>query len=113
MNTSPRFTWDQINKALDRLIERIEKTAGPLDTPCWIWTGCLNERGYGRIKIDNRVRKVHHVTYWIEKGDWDEETLDHRCRVRECCNPDHLEPVSHVENLRRGVAARQLAKVAA
>jgi hypothetical protein len=29
--------------------------------------------------------------------------LDHLCRVRACCNPDHLEPVTRSENLRRAV----------
>jgi hypothetical protein len=27
--------------------------------------------------------------------------LDHICRVRNCVNPDHLEPVTHAENMRR------------
>jgi HNH endonuclease len=27
--------------------------------------------------------------------------LDHKCRVRCCINPDHLEPVTHSENLKR------------
>ena len=29
--------------------------------------------------------------------------LDHLCRNRACCNPDHLEPVTHLENVRRGL----------
>jgi hypothetical protein len=28
--------------------------------------------------------------------------LDHLCRNRRCCNPDHLEPVTSDENKRRG-----------
>jgi len=27
--------------------------------------------------------------------------IDHLCRVRECVNPDHLQPVTHAENMRR------------
>ncbi len=29
--------------------------------------------------------------------------LDHLCRVRHCVNPDHLEAVTHRENIRRGL----------
>jgi DNA gyrase/topoisomerase IV subunit A len=28
--------------------------------------------------------------------------IDHLCKQKDCVNPDHLEPVPHVENLRRG-----------
>jgi len=31
--------------------------------------------------------------------------IDHLCRVPECVNPDHLEPVTHAENLARGIGA--------
>ncbi|MGQ7350721.1 HNH endonuclease signature motif containing protein [Quadrisphaera oryzae] len=34
----------------------------------------------------------------IESGMW----LDHLCRVKRCCNPDHLEPVTPRENTLRG-----------
>lgn len=30
--------------------------------------------------------------------------LDHLCRVRRCCNPAHLEPVTQRENLMRGAS---------
>lgn len=32
--------------------------------------------------------------------------LDHLCRVRCCCNPSHLEPVTRAENIRRGLRAK-------
>lgn len=32
--------------------------------------------------------------------------LDHLCRVTLCCNPDHIEPVPHVINVRRGKNTR-------
>lgn len=30
--------------------------------------------------------------------------LDHLCRRPACCNPDHLEPVTHRTNMRRAYA---------
>lgn len=31
--------------------------------------------------------------------------IDHLCRVRDCANPAHLEPVTRQENLRRGAGS--------
>lgn len=36
-----------------------------------------------------------------------EEYLDHLCRVHVCCNPTHLDIVSHATNTRRGNLARR------
>jgi len=76
---------------------------------CWLWAGELNNAGYGRIVRGNnhcglRVRSLaHRVTYQMARGDIPEGfDLDHKCRVRCCCNPDHLEPVTRSENNLRG-----------
>jgi hypothetical protein len=34
--------------------------------------------------------------------------LDHLCRVRHCVNPEHLEPVTIAENVRRGLKGRMV-----
>jgi hypothetical protein len=45
---------------------------------------------------------VHQLAYQLEKGLVPEGLeLDHLCRNRTCCNPDHLEPVTRAENMAR------------
>jgi hypothetical protein len=45
------------------------------------------------------------VTYQYFIAEIPEDlTLDHLCRNRACCNPWHLEPVTAVVNVMRGVA---------
>lgn len=72
---------------------------------CWLWMGALNNYGYGQIE-DRRsgVRPmVHRVVYEAERGPIPAGLqLDHLCRVRNCVNPAHLEPVTHRENQVRG-----------
>lgn len=72
-------------------------------TPCWIWQGYTEKTGYGRITVNKRRWRAHRWMYEQEVGPIPEGlTLDHLCGVRNCVNPDHLEPVTLVENSLRG-----------
>jgi hypothetical protein len=73
-------------------------------TPCWAWTGPLTAgTGYGYANINSRRVGSHRAMYEHHKGLIpDGLELDHLCRVRHCVNPEHLEPVTRRENVRRG-----------
>lgn len=60
---------------------------------CWIWLGAVNGKGYG----------PHWAVYTAATGVKPRPglVLDHVCRRRRCCRPEHLEPVSQAENQRR------------
>lgn len=77
-----------------------------VDTGCWLWTGALNLWGYGVIGDGTREDNnslVHRAAYEEFVGPIpDGLDLDHLCRNRMCCNPDHLEPVTRAENVARG-----------
>lgn len=79
-------------------------------TPCWIWRGAKT-KGYGVTSHDgNSHAYVHRVLYMEHNGPIpDGLELDHLCRVPACVNPDHLEAVTHRENILRSDApmARQ------
>lgn len=62
--------------------------------------------GYATLKVDGRRRRAHRLAYeWFVGPIPEGMVLDHLCRVRHCVNPAHLEPVSDVENRRRGKSA--------
>ena len=77
------------------------------DTGCWNWTG-TKSRGYGVISCGaNNNRPAHVFVYEQVVGPVpDGMELDHVCRNKGCVNPDlkHLEPVTHLVNVRRGEA---------
>src|SRR4051812_48054279 len=69
---------------------------------CWIWPNHTDEYGYGRVRWGGRFAKPHRVAYELFVGPIPEGLeIDHVCRNPSCVNPRHLEPVTHVENMRR------------
>lgn len=85
----------------DRFLAKV--APGPLG--CWDWTGHVKPNGYGQVKVDGRPAYVHRVAYELTRGPIpDGLVIDHLCRRRHCVNPDHLEPVTHRINIRRGVS---------
>lgn len=70
---------------------------------CWLWTSRTNSKGYGIVKSKAAGTTLAHRVIWIALvGSIPADVeLDHLCRVKNCVNPDHLEPVSRAENARR------------
>lgn len=86
---------------LERFSDKIELGTEPDD--CWCWVGTKNEKGYGRFWLDGKHVYTHRFSYQLYKGFIPKGLqLDHLCRNRGCCNPDHLEAVTLQENIRRG-----------
>lgn len=77
--------------------------AGPDD--CWLWTAAADRHGYGSFTKpgERQVRlKAHRFAYEALVGPIPPGLeLDHLCRVHACVNPNHLEPVTHRENMLR------------
>ena len=80
----------------------------------WIWTGATSITGYGHFRhekafardndgIRGRSGYSHRIVYELFKGRIPKGfVIDHRCEVKLCCNPDHLEAVTHsVNHIRR------------
>lgn len=70
---------------------------------CWLWSSALDNGGYPIVWIGDGVsRRAHRVVYELFVEPIPEGLqLDHLCSVRNCVNPDHLEPVTGAENVAR------------
>lgn len=82
---------------LQRFFAKVEIT-----NSCWLWKAGTARLGYGSFWY-GRHRPAHAVLYEILVCPIPKELeCDHLCRVPACVNPDHIELVSHRENLLRG-----------
>lgn len=72
------------------------------DFGCWLWIGSVDRKGYG--KATGGV--AAHLWLWRRlRGDLPRGVqLDHMCRRPRCVRPEHLDPVTGSENMRRTFA---------
>lgn len=88
----------------ERFWSKVHKTE-----TCWLWVAFKMKSGYGKFysggdRTRAKTLLAHRAAYEFAKGSIPVGMdLDHTCRVRHCVNPDHLEPVTRKENLRRGI----------
>jgi len=82
-----------------------EKWTPEPNTGCWLWLGALDTPGYGQVRQRGKMLMAHRVAYerWVGEVPAGLH-VDHLCRQRCCVNPEHLEPVTNAENLRRGIS---------
>lgn len=74
---------------------------------CWMWDGTLTEDGYGKLSYGRGHTSAHRLSVRLSGREIpDKMHVDHLCRTRCCVNPDHLEVVTHQENVRRGEAGK-------
>lgn len=93
---------------LDRFFAKVDKT----DT-CWLWTASLNHKGYGQFQSSTfgRPMLAHRFSYLMFAGAiLPGLVLDHTCEIKACVNPEHLEPVTNRENLKRGKVGQKNAE---
>lgn len=99
------------DEIITRIHERVEVqdlgfTLGGQPSPCHVWTGPDSGTGkgggYGRMSLNSQTVAVHLVVYTHFYGYIPgKKQIDHLCNNRLCCNPAHLEMVSHLKNQRR------------
>lgn len=94
------------------LLERFEQQFTPEpNSGCWLWVGALIPGGYGAIGNGGRTFMAHRVSYQLFVGSIpDGLHLDHKCRVKSCVNPAHLEPVTAKENAQRALPYKRFPK---
>jgi hypothetical protein len=73
---------------------------------CWLYAGSVTSDDYGLVGSEYAHRLMYRITF----GDIPHKhQIDHLCFVPRCINPNHLEAVTELENIRRSWANRRSA----
>lgn len=71
-------------------------------TECWLWTGFKVTHGYGGLMHEGVMMSAHRWSYQYHLGPIAKGMhIHHKCRVKHCVNPDHLEmltPLAHAKH---------------
>lgn len=79
---------------------------------CWVWTGRVNNVGYGEFSLNGKNFRVHRASYLLYKGEIPDKMLVcHTCDVRRCVNPDHLWLGTHQDNTDDAVAKGRIKRL--
>ncbi len=85
------------------VVDRVLKDATETADGCWIPGLKPNSIGYVQVHLAGKLLLAHRVIYEEFRGQIpDGLVLDHLCRNRACCNPEHLDPVTTRVNVLRG-----------
>lgn len=70
---------------------------------CWLYAGTIHHTGYGVINgMNNKPLLVHRIMYENFKGEIPPKMdIDHICNNPPCINPDHLQALTHHDNMRK------------
>ncbi|MGW5518483.1 HNH endonuclease signature motif containing protein [Nocardia africana] len=86
------------------LIQKLYANTEFVPQGCWNWTRAKSAAGYGVVRPagSKQVVYTHRASFEFHRGPIPTGMdIDHLCRNRACCNPTHLEAVTHQVNMLR------------
>ena len=101
------MTWLSVQEQIEYYAYKHPRTG------CWLWRGALTKDGYGvAAKVGGTGSGLaHRISFEHFRMEIPVEyEINHICRVRNCVNPEHLEIVTHRENVRKGIYPRETHK---
>lgn len=106
---------EQLKKKLLARLADGRASGFPDPGPCWEWQMARTPSGYGQWTVRGlTTSRAHRIVWELLRGPIpDGLVIDHLCRNRACCNPDHLRVVTlrvnALENS-EGISAKMAAR---
>lgn len=101
-----------IMSSIERLFENVSPEP---NSGCWLWLGGANRDGYGHFKkehgsrLNKKMMTAHRAAIVLTRGDIPSSAyVLHKCDVRLCCNPEHLEIGNQHKNMNDAMVRSRL-----
>jgi len=82
-------------------MQRIKEKIVVDSNSCWIWQGAKSIKGYGRMQYKDTRWLVHRLAYTLFYGKLLANQGGHKCEVKSCCNPEHIEDQTNSQNIQQ------------
>lgn len=96
---------------LVRFLEKIKEGIVPkgFKSPCWDWTDRLDDKGYGQFWFAGKHEWAHRFAFQALKHVKLKPGMEahHECLNTSCVNPDHLSPLTKIDNTALGNKMRK------
>lgn len=92
---------ESIESLPDRYTKYVSKE--PDQNGCLLWNGNKSVSGYGLLGVSKHNVRAHRLAFYFANGYFPPagDVVGHKCDVKLCCNPEHLEHITHKENMRQ------------
>ena len=97
MNYASVMKMTQEERQIAKFWRRVDKSPEP--NGCWLWTGPMQNMGYGRMRFGGKDQLAHRISYKLAYGDWPANFGCHTCDNPKCVRPDHVYDGTHADNM--------------